>query len=306
MGDNGDVVIAIDIGGTGIKHGLVSASSRLVASGRTPTHADLGEDAVIDTIVKIAERLAIEARAAGRRPVAVGLVSPGVIDETKGAITWAANIGFRDVPLRDLVAERLGLPAALDHDVRAAARAEAKLGAGQGLRRSWFVAIGTGIAAAYVVDGRTDAGAHGSSGEIGHVTVRLDGPECGCGRRGCLESITSASAVARRYAERTGETITAAQVVTRAMAGNDAAAAIWAETVDVLADGLLIGVTLYDPDMIVLGGGLSEARELLLEPVAAALAGKLTFQTMPAIRRAGLGDEAGMLGAAMLAWDAAS
>lgn len=302
----GDVLIAIDLGGTGIKSGLVDADFQVQFADRTPTGAKRGPDAVVETMLSVAERLANEARSAGHRPVAVGVAIPGVVDETAGVAVWSANVGFRGVPLRDLVEKRLGLPAALGHDVRAAARAEATLGGGRGVRRAWFMAIGTGIAAAYAVDGKTDPGAHGSSGEIGHVTVRPDGPVCGCGRRGCLESITSASAVARRYADRTGESITAAQVVTRASAGDDAAIAIWAETIDVLADGLLIGVTLYDPDVIVLGGGLAEARERLLDPVAEALEARLTFQTMPAIRRAALGDEAGRLGAALLARDAAA
>lgn len=296
-----DVVIAIDIGGTGVKSALVDADFKTRHERRTPTGADRGPDAVVETVLSLAEDLAAAARAAGDTPVGVGVVAPGVIDEAAGVAVWSANVGFRDVPLRDLVGARLALPATLGHDVRAAARAEAVLGGGRGARRSWFVAIGTGIAAAYAIDGRVDPGAHGSSGEIGHVTVRPDGPACGCGRRGCLEIIASASSVARRYRERTGESITADQVVTRANAGDDTAAAIWAETVDVLAEGLAVGVTLYDPDVIVLGGGLAEARERLLEPLASALAGRLTFQTMPAIRRAALGDEAGCLGAAMLA-----
>jgi glucokinase len=302
----GDVVIAIDIGGTGIKSGLIDSDLNVQLAQRTPTDAARGPDAVVETVLSLAEGLAERARALGHRVIAAGLAVPGAVDEAAGIAQWSANVGFRGVPLRDLAEKRLGVPAALGHDVRAAARAEATLGGGRGVRRAWFVAIGTGIAGSYVVDGRTDPGAHGSSGEIGHVVVRPDGPACACGRRGCLEAITSASAVARRYAELTGESITAAQVVTRAAAGDDAATAVWAETIDVLADGLLIGATLYDPDVIVLGGGLAEARERLLEPVAATLKSRLTFQTMPAIRGAALGDEAGLLGAALLARDGAT
>lgn len=329
-----DVVIAIDIGGTGIKCAIVETATGAGDDGedarrvgeirhveRHPTHAERGPEAVIETIVGVAGSLADRARLDGFTPRAVGMVAPGVIDEAAGIAVWAANVGFRSVPMRDLVEKHIGLPAALGHDVRAGAIAEARLGAGRGVARVWFVAIGTGIAAAYVRDGRTDSGAHGSSGEIGHVVVRPDGPECGCGLRGCVESIASASAVARRYRERTGEAATAAEIVARANAfemaagdtqtgatRNDAtryddatARAIWLETIDVLADGLRIGVTLYDPDVIVVGGGLAEAGDALLLPLDAALRAGLTFQTMPRLVRATLGDEAGCLGAALLA-----
>jgi glucokinase len=299
-----DVAIAMDIGGTGIKCALIDREFQTVHTERHATGAERGPDAVVETILTVAAGLADTARAAGHHPIAAGLAAPGVIDEANGVAVWSANVGFRGVPLRDLVTERLHLPAAIGHDVRAGARAEAALGAGQGARRSWFIAIGTGIAAAYVIDGRTDPGAHGSSGEIGHVRVRPDGPVCGCGQRGCLEAIASASAVARRHLTATGQPASAAEIVALATAGDAAASAVWAETIDVLADGLLIGVTLYDPDVIIVGGGLAEARDRLLDPVAATLSSRLTFQTMPAIRHAALGDEAGCLGAALLAFDA--
>jgi glucokinase len=299
-----DVVVAIDIGGTGLKCALVDvADGSIRHTERHPTGADRGPAAVADTIVEVAAGLATTAQRTGHQPRAVGLVAPGVIDETTGVAVWSANVGFRDVPLRDLVIARLELPAVLAHDVRGGALAEARLGAGRGAQRVWFVAIGTGIAAAYVRDGRTDSGAHGASGEIGHVVVRPDGPQCGCGLRGCVETIASASAVARGYAQRTGEKISAADVVARATVGDPAAAEVWADAIDALADGLRIGITLYDPDMIVLGGGLAEAGAALLGPLGSAVRERLTFQTMPSLVRAELGDEAGCLGAAQLAMD---
>jgi glucokinase len=299
-----DVVIAIDIGGTGMKCALVDVADGMIRhTERHPTGAERGPEVVADAIVDIAAGLADKARLDGLEPRAVGLVAPGVIDETTGVAVWSANVGFRDVPLRDLVIARLGLPAVLAHDVRAGGLAEARLGAGQGAERVWFIAIGTGIAAAYVRSGRTDSGAHGASGEIGHVVVRPDGPTCGCGLRGCVETFGSASAVARRYTERTGEHVSAADVVDLATAGDTAAIEIWADAIDALADGLRIGVTLYDPDIIVVGGGLAQAGSALLDPLAAAVRGRLTFQTMPLLVRATLGDEAGCLGAAQLAID---
>jgi len=299
-----DVVVAIDIGGTGLKCALVDVAGGTIRhTERHLTGADRGPAAVADTIVEVAAGLADTARLAGLDPRAAGLVAPGVIDDTTGVAVWSANVGFRDVPLRDLVIARLGLPAVLAHDVRGGALAEARLGAGRGAERVWFIAIGTGIAGAYVRDGRTDSGAHGASGEIGHVVVRPDGPRCGCGLRGCVETFASAASVARRYAQRTGEKISAADLVARATGDDTAAMEIWADAIEALADGLRIGITLYDPDMIVLGGGLAQAGAALLDPLASAVRGRLTFQTMPLLVPAELGDEAGCLGAAQMAID---
>jgi glucokinase len=301
-----EVVVAVDVGGTGIKCALVDRDHAIRHVKRHPTSAERGPDAVVDTIIEVAAALVASAREHNLTPIAVGLAVPGVIDEANGVAVWSANVGFRSVPLRDLVEKHLELPAALGHDVRAGALAEAHLGAGRGVERVWFVPIGTGIAGAYVVAGRTDPGAHGSSGEIGHVVVRPDGPPCGCGARGCLEAIASASAVARRYRERTGIEATARDVVARAAAGDEDARAIWDDTIDALADGLCIGIRLHDPDLIIIGGGLSEAGDALLDPLATAVRARLTFQTMPLLVRAALGDEAGTLGAALLALDAVS
>ncbi|WFE30701.1 ROK family protein [Solwaraspora sp. WMMD791] len=303
-----EVVVALDVGGTGIKAALVGAADRTVRhTERRPTGAARGPAAVIDTIGEFAGALADTARADGLVPIGVGVVVPGVVDETTGVAVWSANVGFRDVPLRDLVAARTGLPTALGHDVRAGGIAEARVGAGQGCRHVLFVAVGTGIAAAAIVDGTGYPGAHGAAGELGHVVVRPAGPVCGCGQTGCLEAVASAAAVARRYAERTGtpggDTAGAAAVARRAASGDPVAAQVWAEAVDALADGLLIGQAMYDPAVVVLGGGLAEAGDQLLTPLAAAMRQRATFHRMPRLVRAALGDEAGCLGAALLALD---
>ena len=284
-------VLAIDVGGTTVKAGLVAGDGTLSHATRRPTRAADGPEAVLDTILAVAAGLAT----AG--PVeAAGIVVPGVVDEVGGIAVWAANIGFRDVPVRDLLAKHLGVPAALGHDVRAGGLAEARLGAGRGARYVLFVAIGTGIAAGYTVDGVPLSGAHGAAGEIGHVVVRAGGPPCGCGNRGCLEAIASASAVARRY----GSEVTAADVAARAGAGEPRAVEVWRDTVDALADGLLTGLALYDPEVVVIGGGLAEAGDALLDPLRSALRERLTFHREPRLVRAALGDEAGCLGAGLL------
>ena len=294
-------VIALDVGGTGIKSALVSPDGAILHAERHATGAERGPDAVVETILDVAAGLAETASRLGEKADAVGIVVPGVIDEDRGIAVWSANVGFRDVPLRDLLTGRLGLPAALGHDVRAGGVAEARLGAGRGYRHVLFLAIGTGIAGAHVVDGAAFAGAHGAAGEVGHIIVRPGGPVCGCGAHGCLESIASAAAVGRAYSARAGTAATAAEVAARAASGEALAVEVWAEAVDALADGLLTAITLYDPEVVVVGGGLAEAGDGLLAPLDAALAGKLTFQYRPVLVRAALGDEAGCLGAGLLA-----
>jgi len=294
-------VIALDVGGTGIKCGLVSPSGEIAYTERHPTGASRGPEAVVQTILDVAAGLADTASQLGEKASAVGVVVPGIVDEAHGIAVWSANVGFRDVPLRELLSARLGVPAALSHDVRAGGVAEARLGAGRGYRHVLFLAIGTGIAGAYVVDGVAFAGAHGAAGEVGHVIVRPGGPVCGCGARGCLEAVASAASIGRAYSSRAGATVSAAEVATRAAAGEALAVEVWAEAVDALADGLHTAVTLYDPEVVVVGGGLAEAGDGLLDPLGTALDGKLTFQRRPVLVRAALGDEAGCLGAGLLA-----
>ncbi|MGF1430862.1 ROK family protein, partial [Kitasatospora sp. LaBMicrA B282] len=199
-------VIALDVGGTGMKAALVAQDGSVLFEARRPTGREHGSEAVVAAILDFAAELAGEGlRRFGAGPLAAGVAVPGVIDEPNGIAVFSANIGWRDLPLRELLGERLGgLPVALGHDVRSGGLAEGRVGAGRGVPRFLFIALGTGIAGAIGLDGRIEAGAHGYGGEIGHVVVRPDGPPCGCGRQGCLETLASASAVARAWAAACG------------------------------------------------------------------------------------------------------
>jgi glucokinase len=301
---NEPVVVALDVGGTGMKCALVRPDGTVHHSERHPTLAERGPEAVTANIIDVAGSLAGKAAADGLDPIAIGIAVPGVVDEANGVAVWSSNVGFRDVPLRSLVTQKLGLPTALGHDVRVGGIAEARLGAGRGQRHVLFVAIGTGIAAALVLDGTGYPGAHGAAGEVGHIVVRPGGPSCGCGARGCLESIASARAIGARYAELSGATgSTALDVVTKATEGEPLAETVWHEAVDALADGLVTCQGLYDVSVLVLGGGLAEAGDALLHPLRTKFRQRLTFHRMPEIVRAELGDTAGCLGAALLALD---
>lgn len=310
------VSVAVDVGGTGIKCALIDRSGRVRHSERHPTQRERGPDSVVATVLEVSARLAARAIELRHAPVAAAIAIPGIVNDEAGTVEWSANLGLRSVPLRALVHDRLALPVAVGHDVRAGALAEARLGAGRDARRMLFVAIGTGIAGGYVIDKRIDPGAHGAAGELGHVTIR-SGPQarkCACGGHGCLEAYASASAVAAAYAETLGGApytsesvnrvpfLSAEGVVGRAEAGDAAAGAVWADAVAALADGLLTAMALLDPDTIVLGGGLAEAGPLLLDPLATALTERRTFHRLPRLSRAELGDMAGCHGAALLAF----
>ncbi|UGQ12527.1 ROK family protein [Yinghuangia sp. ASG 101] len=238
-------------------------------------------------------------------PRAVGVVAPGIVDAAGGTVVWAANLDWRDLPLRRIVHERVGMPVALDHDVRAGGVAEARIGAARGTTSSLFPALGTGVSGAFTTDGRAYAGTHARAGEIGHMVVRPGGARCGCGGRGCLETEVSGPAVARKYAEAVpGARAGAAEVAARAEAGDPVARRVWLDAVSVLADAVLAAQLLLDTPLVVIGGGMSRAGETLLGPLRDLLAERATVQHVPRIVPAALGDTAGCHGAALLAWDA--
>ncbi|MGW4564524.1 ROK family protein [Streptomyces sp. NPDC004561] len=221
-----------------------------------------------------------------------------------GIAVYAANLGWKDVPLRARLAERLGAPVALGHDVRTGGLAEGRIGAGRGADRFLFVPLGTGIAGAIGIDGRVESGAHGFAGEIGHIVVRPGGTPCPCGQRGCLERYASASAVSEAWAAARGNPDADAADCAEAVASGDPnAVRVWQEAVDALADGLVTALTLLDPRTLIIGGGLAEAGEVLFQPLRNAVGRRVTFQKLPSIVPAALGDTAGCLGAGLLARD---
>ncbi|MER0447298.1 ROK family protein [Streptomyces sp. Edi4] len=310
-------VIALDVGGTGMKAALVGAETALpggqppgppplLYEARRATGRERGPDAVVESILDFAgELLAYGERHFGESAVAAGVAVPGIVDAEHGIATYAANLGWRDVPMRRLLSERLrGVPVALGHDVRTGGLAEGRIGAGNGTDRFLFVPLGTGIAGAIGIDGRVEPGAHGFAGEIGHIVVRPGGVECPCGQRGCLERLASASAVSLAWAEASGDPEADAADCAKAVESGDARAlAVWHEAIDALADGLVTALTLLDPRVLIIGGGLAEAGETLFVPLRAAVQERVTFQKLPEIVPAALGDTAGCLGAGLLAWD---
>ncbi|MDR6906804.1 glucokinase [Agromyces sp. 3263] len=298
----GDVVLAFDVGGTDTKSALIDADGRVLGLRRTPTPLD-GERTAEAVVGRVAE-LAAELQEAHpeARPVAAGLLVPGIVDAERGVGVFASNLGWRDAPIRDLAVAALGLPVTFHHDVTAASLAEHRLGAARAFDDVVVLVIGTGIAGSLILDGRPHLGG-GFAGEIGHSPV-ADGPRCACGARGCLEVVASAGAIVRRYAERTGVDVDGArEVLARAEAGDADAREIWDSALDALAFGLAQLAATIAPEAIVIGGGLSRAGDALFAPLASRMNERLSFHRRPRLVPAQLGGNAGLLGAALIARD---
>lgn len=295
-------VIAVDVGGTAIKAVRCGAAETGFAAQADVTRAtpvSAGVPAVVDAIAAVIDELGHES------VVGVGVIMPGVVDAEAGIARYSTNIGWRELPIRDQLAAATGRPVAIEHDVRAAGRAELTLGAARGYRDSLFVAIGTGIAAASIVNGTVAAGSGHLAGEIGHVPVYPDGARCACGQRGCAETYASAAAIARRYAEASGRAEPAERVIALAGQGDPAALVVFDQAVTALARCLVFATMLNDPEVIVLGGGLSLAGPALLDPLRAQLSDALAWRPPPALATAHFGARAGQIGAALLGLAAA-
>ncbi|MDP4508252.1 ROK family protein [Nonomuraea turcica] len=286
-----ECVAAVDVGGTTMKGGLVARDGTILYAERRPTPRAEGAERVIAAISAFVSDLC--GPRAGMRPVAVGLAVPGLVTATHAV--FSAAFGWRDVPVSAFT--DVDLPVVLGHDVRAAGEAELVYGVGG--RDVLFLPIGTSIAGAVVLSGSPYGGAGGWEGQIGHIPVRPDGLPCGCGQQGCLAAYASAGAIAARCGEPSAE-----HVLRRMRQGDEAAAEVWREAVEALALALATYTLLLDPALIVIGGGLSQAGEALLEPVRARLAERLAFRPAPDVRASRLGGQAGLLGAGLLGWRA--
>lgn len=232
-------------------------------------------------------------------PAAVGLAIPGLVDEDAGVGVYSENIRWRDVPFRDLIARRTGLPVAVAHDVRAGGLAERELGAAQGAEDALFLPIGTGISGALIVAGELVTNPY--AGEIGHIDVH-GGEDCVCGAHGCLEAVASAAAIARRYSRDSRVRVSGAIDVLAALEAGDAIAArVWNDAIAALARALIAYISLLAPEVVVVGGGLAHAGSRLFDPLRAQIHDLILWQQEPRIVPAALGDDAAQIGAALLA-----
>jgi glucokinase len=295
--DAGGLALAVDVGGTTIKAELVDGAGAVVASEQRPTpRGDRARDAVADV------GRTLLAQRPDASVVGAGVVVPGLVDREAGLATYSANIGWSDLELVRSLGAEWGLPVRIANDVASGGVAEHRLGAGVGTDDLVFVPIGTGIAASIVSGGRLVTGHHGETAEIGHLAVRAGVP-CSCGRDGCLETVASAAGIARRYTDRSGNHVVGAHDVVARLRTDAVAQRVWQDAVEALADGLAIVSVVVAPALVVIGGGLSRAGDVLLDPLRVALRERTPVVQPAEVTVSALGDRGGVIGAALLARD---
>jgi glucokinase len=312
-----EYVLGLDIGGTKLAAGVCKRDGTLVSSARVPTLSHLGPDAVIDRIVELCHRVMTESKIPDIPFVGVGCVGP--LDVKRGVVQNPPNLpGWIDIPLRERLEKALQKPIFVDNDANAAALGEHRFGAGRGIANLVYLTLSTGVGGGLIVNHELWEGANGNAGEIGHSTVAFDGRLCRCGSHGCLEAYVSGTHIASRARERIAsgapsqlpemagglENISAATVLSGVQAKDAVAMEIWNETLLILAAGLANVVNIFNPEQIILGGGVIHARDLLFTPLRQLVAARALPPLMQVVQivPAELGDNAGVLGAAAVGW----
>lgn len=302
-------VIAIDIGGTTIKGAVFDGRGAVIARIVLPTFARAGHG---DAQSSASTAVAMLIQAAGERGATVegiGAAVPGLVDTRTGVVAFAANLRWDNFPLKEHLQRASSLPVFIDHDSRAGALAEIEeqgaAVAPDGTRNLLFVPIGTGVAAAIVANGMILRGATGAAGEFGHSIVVPDGVSCACGQRGCLEAYASGASILRRYHSAGGTGATTTAGVISLIGADPLAARVWNDAISALASGLAMLTAVLDPQSVIIGGGLSLAKEALLLPLRSAVRGRLPWRDSPTITGSVLGADSALVGAALLGWAAA-
>jgi glucokinase len=292
-------VIGVDVGGTKILAGVVGRDGTVVRHREYPTPLE-SEAALLDGLEAAVRELLDESVAA----VCFGV--PSRIDQRAGIAIGSVNIPLVDVPLRDVMRERLGLPVEIENDANAAAIAEWKAGAGRGTDHMIMLTLGTGVGGGLILDGRPYRGSVGAGAELGHIVIVHDGVPCSCGGLGHLESYVSGTAAERLAREAFGPAVDAHRLVRLANEGDAMAIELLTEIGRKLGSGLGSLINTFDPELVVIGGGFAAAGELLLAPAREVLAREALKPMRDSVRivRAELGTAAGLIGAGMAAFEA--
>ncbi|MCI2421285.1 ROK family protein [Saccharopolyspora sp. K220] len=301
------LTIGVDVGGTSVRASVVDPHGEILETRRVPTPATSAElnAAIAATVRALSDHY----------PVAgVGLAVAGFVSEDRRVVRFAPHLAWRHVAVADELADRLGLPVVLEHDANAAAVAEQRFGAAAGARVAALVAIGTGIGGALVINGEVFRGAYGVAPELGHLRVVPDGRPCSCGKRGCWERYCSGTALAATAVEilrTTGEPgtlpvarLTGVAVARAAEADDPVARRAMAELARWLGEGLALVADVYDPEVVVISGGVSDSARLFLDDARDHYAAAVTgagHRPLARVSVAHYGDPAAMVGAAALA-----
>ena len=309
--------VGIDVGGTGLKAGVVNEEGKIISKVSCPTLVERGAEPVVNDMAHLALKAIDEAGLKLDDIKAVGIGIPGILDPRTGHVPFCTNLHWHDVPLIEWMQRVIDKPIFVGNDATVAGLAEAVSGVSAGVANSVFVTLGTGVGGGIVLDGKVYSGPNGVGSEIGHMITVAGGEMCTCGNRGCWERYASATAIIRwgveaakadpecalaKAVEGDTDKITAKHVIDLAKAGDPVCAAIFDNYVYHLCVGLVSIINFYDPEVIALGGGVSAAGEFLLDAVRAKLPGMVFYKTMPYARveLATLGNDAGIIGAAML------
>lgn len=307
--DPASPVLALDIGGTKLAAGVVDASGVVHSFDVVASHAADGPAPTLERLFELGRRAVADSGLAWTDVGAIGIGCGGPLDAQRGVLIAPPHLpGWHDVPVTTLAEDAYGLPATLENDATAAALGEFRFGAGAGTRNMVYLTISTGVGGGAVIGGHLYRGASGNGGELGHVTVDWHGRPCrGCGRRGCLEAYVSGTSIAERAREAGLAYRTAEEVAAAASDGDPGAAAVWDETVEALACGLTSIVNLFEPELVVLGGGVSRSGEQLLGPVRALVAASAMRPAGEAVEivASALGERVGVVGAAAIVYDRA-
>jgi glucokinase len=304
--------IGVDLGGTKMAVGVVDSEQKVHYQGREPS-TGLSEDKLVEEL----GRELLEAKEARPDVLAAGLGIPATIDWDRGLAIHAVNLTITDVPIRDLMRERTGLPVFVDNDANVAALAEHLYGAGRGARNVVLLTIGTGIGGGLILDGEVYRGSTGAGAELGHIVIEEDGPPCqgNCPNHGCVEALASGTAIAKagkEAAERNpdsalGKALAEGPIVGRtvtelALGGDELAREVVAQAGRHIGVALSSLANIFDPDVFVIGGGVSAVGDLLLDPARQELRSRaLPPQNERPVKLAELGPDAGMIGAAAMA-----
>ncbi|MFH1419181.1 MAG: ROK family protein [Planctomycetota bacterium] len=311
--------IGLDVGGTAIKAGLVTAAGEVLARATMATETDRGVDHVIGNMVRLIDELRSPSVGEVDPLQTVGLGMPGTLSRQRGIVISPPNLpGWRDVPIVDRLGAATGLRVILDNDANNAALGEYLCGAGSGIRDMAMLTLGTGIGGGLILDGRLWHGAYENGGELGHMIVHAGGRRCKCGQMGCLEAYASATNIAIRAMEAVeagepsclkdirdrGQPIRAEMIAEAFAAGDPVATFVWTEACRYLAIACANIQHMLNVERIVLAGGLSGAGERLRQPVVQALeeVSSGMLGASPEIRIARLGNDAGFIGSALSAF----
>ncbi|MFL5928279.1 MAG: ROK family protein [Gaiellaceae bacterium] len=303
-------VLGLDIGGTKLAAGVVDAAGVVRSFVVAPSRAEEGPEPTLARLFELGRRAVDESKVAWEDVQAVGIGCGGPLDAQGGVLIAPPHLpGWHDVPVAALAGHAFDRRVTLENDATAAAAAEHRWGAGARVRNMVYLTISTGVGGGVVIDGSLYRGSTGNGGELGHVTIDWHGRLCrGCGRLGCLEAYVSGTSIAERAQEAGLEIAGADEVAAGARAGDPIATAVWDETIEALACGLTSIVNLFEPELVVLGGGVSRSGEQLISPVRKAV----RASTMkPAgdgadIVPSAFGDHVGVAGAAAIVYDGAA